>query len=265
MPTQTVTSLVLIGAGRVGSRLGPALFRKGIRILQVADKDHRAARKVASLIGAEAISSTVSLSDRADGYLFTVPDDAVAGIAATLRLPGKLVIHTSGSVRLEELLPVSDQAGVLYPLQTFTPGNRIDFRKIPVCVEASTPEALERTLFLARLLSPEVHFLDSDQRSLLHLAAVMAANFSNYLYAVAEDLLQEENIPFRILEPLIRTTAGNAGKANLLDRQTGPAARGDTGITKRHLRMLEQHPRYREIYRIMTESITQSLRDHGKL
>lgn len=156
---------------------------------------------------------------------------------------------------MDVIAPVSDNIGVLYPVQTFTGHRRIDFSKVPVCIEGNSENAAAALRALAEKLTGTVHSLTSEQRGWLHLGAVFASNFTNHLYGVAEDLLLEHDIPPRLLEPIIRQTAGNISRGNMFSLQTGPAVRNDAGVMALHQAMLAGKPEFLMMYRLITDSI----------
>ena len=65
----------------------------------------------------------------------------------------------------------------------------------------------ERIKKFAEKLSDKIYEIDSAQRKELHLAAVFACNFPNYLYQVAGKLLEDKGLSFAMLRPLIFETA----------------------------------------------------------
>lgn len=115
--------------------------------------------------------------------------------------------------------------GVLYPLQTFTKKRDLDFKEIPLCIEASNPEVLEVLRGLTRLLSVRVEEISSEKRKTLHLAAVFANNFVNHLYGIAGQILEQEGLDFSLLRPLIFETAHKVMLMTPENAQTGPARR----------------------------------------
>jgi len=132
-------------------------------------------------------------------------------------------------------------------------------------VEASSPEVEKLLVGLAGMLSSNVNVISSEQRKILHLTAVFAGNFTNYLYAIAEDLLLQNKIPFELLQPLIRQTASNITHSDIFKLQTGPAVREDKAILEKHLSMLNDQPAYRKIYDIISKQIVQHKHRDGKL
>ena len=96
----------------------------------------------------------------------------------------------------------SQHYGVIYPVQTFSKKRELDFREIPLCVEGNTGPVKERIKKFAEKLSDKIYDIDSVQRKELHLAAVFACNFPNYLYQVAGKLLENKGLSFAMLRPL---------------------------------------------------------------
>ena len=231
-------SLTLVGRGNVGTHLAKAFA-------DVAD---------VSAVDPRTLSG---LDPQADFTLICVSDDAVAEVAGKLADTGGIVAHASGSVPLSAL-PSSDchSNGVFYPLQTFSRDIELDYSEIPVFIEGENEETAERLERLARLMSANVRRAGSETRRKLHLASVIACNFTNHLYALAADILEENGIGFDALAPLIKETARKAALGDPAANQTGPARRGDTTTINRHLDMLAGNPRLWEIYRLLSDSIT---------
>ncbi|NJO93102.1 MAG: DUF2520 domain-containing protein, partial [Chloroflexia bacterium] len=142
-----------------------------------------------------------------------------------------------------------------YPLQTFSKSREVNFKEIPLCIEADN-KAFNLTLTkLANQISDSVWQIDSIQRKQLHLSAVFACNFVNHMYVLAKGLLGQEEIDFEILHPLIKETAIKATCMEPKLAQTGPALRNDTESLEKHLELLSSYPEIQKIYRIISKSI----------
>jgi predicted short-subunit dehydrogenase-like oxidoreductase (DUF2520 family) len=144
---------------------------------------------------------------------------------------------------------------VFYPVQTFSLKHPVSFKNIPVCIEANNALAQKKITALAKTITKKIHYINSDQRKKIHLAAVFANNFSNHLFAIAEHILKRENISFDLLRPLILETAMKVQNGSPLQMQTGPAKRGDAGVIEEHLKMLSNKKALREIYKLISENI----------
>ena len=131
----------------------------------------------------------------------------------------------------------------------------VDFCEIPVFVEANNEEAQKQTLEIANKLSPRVTIINSEQRKELHLAAVFACNFTNYLYDIAAEIVQNVELPFDVLQPLITETADKIKTLTPYDAQTGPAVRYDKQTMQQHLQLLENYPERQAVYELLSNSI----------
>ncbi len=150
----------------------------------------------------------------ADLYIISVADNALDELISQLYLNDKLVVHTSGSVQMDVLKKASRNYGVFYPLQTFSKSKDVEFRSIPICLEANKDANLHKLTELAKRISENVQVIDSEQRKKLHLAAVFACNFPNFMYSIAEEITRQANIDFEILRPLIKETAEKVMQIN---------------------------------------------------
>lgn len=251
-----IKNISFIGSGNVASHLAIALFRNNFSIKQVFSKSFKNANSLAKKVNAQPIKSMSQLSNNADLYIIAVPDDAIENIINQFPFKDKLVVHTSGSVNLESFSKKQFQHfGIFYPLQTFSKKIAVDFKHIPFCLEANTSANLKVIEKITKQLSDKVYHVNSEQRKLLHLAAVFACNFSNNMYQIAFDICQQNQLNFDILKPLIVETANKIVNQTPLEAQTGPAKRNDVKTIEKHLALLDNQKKYQEIYRLVTENI----------
>ncbi len=185
-----------------------------------------------------------------------VSDDAIDEIAAEIILPANAtLVHTSGSCPMDIFSNTSNHFGVFYPFQSFNKARKVDFREIPLLIEASdkgTGRFLEK---LGKTISSRVEFMNGEERKTLHLSGVFASNFTNHLLTIAKDLAKTKKIDFALLEPLIIETVNKSLELGPEKTQTGPAARGDLKILDQHLALLEGNPSVHEIYKIISQDI----------
>ena len=247
----------LIGTGNVAWHMAHAFQQAGVEVVAVAGRALEPLHTLASSVHAQPVSWPATLPE-ADVNILAVSDRAVAQVAQ--QLPEDiLVVHTSGSVPLQDMGP--GRRGVFYPLQTFSKTAAVDFIGIPLCVEAAQAQDLATLEALGAALGMDVRSISSAQRATLHLAAVFACNFPNALYETASRILQTGGMELDLLYPLMRETTEKAVSQAPLDAQTGPARRGDHPVLETHLRALQGHPELATLYQQLSELIRN--RYHG--
>jgi len=252
--------VVLLGSGNVATHLAKALKANGEEIVQIYSKQLDHAALLANLMGCQAVQKLNDLNPDADLYIIAVKDDVIAEVALALKNFEGLVVHTSGTTDLALLSAIVKHAGVFYPLQTFSKAKDVSFEQIPICIEANDEDQLAVLKKIASKLSRQVHELGGDKRRVLHLAAVFASNFPNHLYALANQILEENNLDFQIIRPLIAETAEKVMFSLPNKVQTGPAIREDENTINKHLEMLKSMPELQSIYQSLSESIKLTLK-----
>jgi predicted short-subunit dehydrogenase-like oxidoreductase (DUF2520 family) len=145
--------------------------------------------------------------------------------------------------------------GVFYPMQTFSKERALDFSRIPIFLEGSDPVALGVARTLAESVSRQVVELSGEGRRRLHLAAVFACNFANHCYELASEVLQEQGLPFSVMQALVDETAAKVSELSPRQAQTGPAVRYDQNVMEAQLSLLADRPLAQQIYRLMSKSI----------
>ena len=253
-------NITIIGSGRVATHLATVLAVQH-QILQVYSRDLVHAQTLATLVNAQAIHQFEQLNLNTDLVIIAVSDQAIATVIQTIAqyLPERLIVHTSGSTNLSTLTQIHDRAGVFYPLQTFSFERAVNWQDTPIFVEASNAQDLELLTQLANSLSNKVYQYSSKQRQTLHLAAVFACNFSNYCYDMAKQIVDQEQVDFNLLSPLILETANKATFNDPKNMQTGPAVRGDQNILAMHTQLLAESHRtdLQKVYALMSDGIFQ--------
>ena len=241
----------IIGTGNVAKHLHKAFFNAEIvEIVQVVGRNKKA---LSSFGIEEKTTSDFSEIKDADIYLIAVSDSAISAVSQKLESKSGLVAHTSGASSID-MLSEHKAYGVFYPLQTFSKDQEIDFRKVPVCVEANSKPNMEILKQLGREISENVHEVDSEQRQALHLSAVFVNNFTNHLFYIGNKICEENKLPFDLLQPLIEETVQKLKNTTPFDAQTGPARRGDQETLNSHIEQLG-NLQDKEIYNLLSQSI----------
>lgn len=248
-------NIVFIGGGNVATHLAPTMERAGIgRVSQVWSRTIDSARRLAErLTAAEAIDSTDLISPEADLYVVSLADHAVAPLIGSLPRGNALWVHTSGSLPMEILAPLTSRYGVFYPLQTFSREVDVNMRRVPLFIEGADDKVTSTLKEMASLISNSVYYADSSLRARMHVAAVWACNFTNYMFTVADDLLRRDDLDLSVLYPLLEETFRKAMQGSPADKQTGPAVRGDNEIVARHASTLPRE--LSELYLSLSKAI----------
>ena len=249
-----IRSATILGSGNVAFHLGKALVQNGIRIDAVYGRNQNHADELANQLHAKAYADISLLSSASDIYIICVKDTAIEEVSNQLPKVAGMVVHTSGNTSMEALWK-HKRRGVLYPLQTISKNNSVDFKNVPLLLETKLEEDIEALKFLAKAFEAKLYIVDSEQRKIVHLAAVFANNFTNHLYSIAQQILKANNLSFDMLKPLIHETAHNIENHLPHEVQTGPAVRGDQSTIDKHLKLLNEMPEYKEIYALLSKGI----------
>ena len=245
-----IKKITIIGSGNIANQLGCAFFKKGIQIQQVLARNVVTGKKLANNLNSQLITDIKKINI-SDLIIICVNDDNIKKIVQ--KLPNYPMVHTSGNTSIN-VFKGKQHYGVIYPIQSIKKETKINFQKIPICIEANSNLLKEKIRVLSNKLSNQILIVNSKKRKYIHLSAVLASNFSNYCYIMAYNILQQQELTFDILKPLIEHTAKNSTIRNPKLNQTGPAIRDDKETMKIHLRMLK-NKNYKKIYKLLSHNI----------
>lgn len=251
--------VVFVGAGNLATRLSLEMRKSGMSIGQVYSHTSEHAKILADELGCGWTVVPEEIVEDADLYVFSLKDAVLQDVIARVKPNNGLWVHTAGSMPISVFEGLTARYGVVYPLQTFSKSREVDFKKIPFFLEANSSEDEKVLGEVARALSNDVRFLSSEKRKNLHLAAVFACNFTNHMYALAEKILEEQQIPGEVLLPLIDETAAKVHVMSPAQAQTGPAIRYDENVINKHMAMLKD-PDMRNLYELISRSIHKEAR-----
>ena len=253
-------SIVIIGTGNVATNLASVFKKKITDKIHIHGRTESSVKQLAGKINASYSVDINNIPYNSQLYILSVSDDAIQEFSENSVLKEKidnnLVVHTAGSISLDILKSLSGNYGVFYPLQTFSKIKLIDFKDIPICLEASSGFNYDKLAKYAFQISENVRRVNSEQRKFVHLAAVFAGNFSNRMFAIAESILKEKQIDFDILLPLIKETVDKVKINSPGKVQTGPAVRNDIEVLKKHKELLSDYEDLQKIYSFVSKNIS---------
>lgn len=247
--------IVIIGAGNLATRLSIALGTSGNKILSIYSKTADNAEKLAKILNTHWTNELQSIPNDGDIYILAIPDQVIIDVLTKCNFGSALVVHCSGGIGIEIFKNKIKNYGVFYPLQTFTKSREVNFKKIPICIESDNTYNRKILIDLGNQISDDVRLIDSAHRKVMHLAAVFACNFVNYMYTCAYEILENKQINPEILKPLMVETLNKAISLNPVKAQTGPALRNDKNVIKKHLELLSFSTEIHELYKILSEDI----------
>ena len=249
-----------MGAGRVGCALGVAFSRAGWPVVAIATRDEANAGRFLELVpSARVAPSIAAITNDVDLIFVTVPDDAIADVAAELRLyAGQAAVHTSGALDAHVLEPAraaGTQLGSFHPMVAFA-NQEAALRSLPgstVAVEGDE-ELVALLGQLASDISAQPVRLPPTGKTAYHAAAVLAGGgvigLLDGVAEVARGAGLDEAGALAIYVPLIRQALTNAEALGIGEALTGPFVRGDVGTVRGHLEALRRlAPDALEMYR----------------
>ncbi len=246
---------VLVGAGNVATQLGLTMSKAGYSIGMVISKTSKSSTVLAKKLNCPHSTNIHDIPLDTDIIIIAVNDDAIATVVKKIKHKSAHVLHTSGTTEMSVLKKHFKNCGVLYPLQTFSKDIAIDLTSTPLLIEGNSKKNTAILTHFAKNISKHIIFADSKKRKEIHLAAVFACNFSNYMYSIANTILKKEKLDISILSALIEETTKKAIKGNPELQQTGPAKRNDKITLKTHINLLKKNKDYQHIYKTLSQSI----------
>ncbi|MBU4532244.1 MAG: DUF2520 domain-containing protein [Firmicutes bacterium] len=240
--------VAIIGAGKVGSALGMALYKCGYPITGVASRSLDSAERLAVRFGARYASDPCAVTSEADLVFITTPDREIRSVAADIAYRGgfhrgQIVVHTSGALTASELAPARAYGAAavsVHPLQSFaaTESGSDRFKGCYFAVEgdvAAMPVAEQVVADLGGVLLR----LKADDKALYHAAACVASNYLVVLIHLASGILERCGLDrehgLKALVPLLDGTLQNIKELGATEALTGPVARGDVPTLQWHL------------------------------
>ncbi|MBN1117755.1 MAG: DUF2520 domain-containing protein [Bacteroidales bacterium] len=246
--------ITIIGTGNVAWHIAHKFYASGIQINLVVGRNEQKGKVLAKGVNSKYSVDFSDIPFDTDLVLICITDSAISSVAEKISSDISIA-HTAGSVPLSVLGNKNKNTGVFYPFQTFSYGVRTGEIEIPICIEANSTEMNILLNSLAKKINSKIYPVNSDKRKLIHLAGVVANNFSNFLYTQAFEFLKEEDIKPEILLPLIKETTAKLEVSEPSELQTGPARRRNSEVINCHKELLRGNKQLKELYSFMSDLI----------
>lgn len=210
----------IVGTGRAGSSFATALTSVGHDVHALHHDD-------VSSIGDSSL------------VILCVPDDALAGVAASITPSrDRVIAHVAGSRNLDVLAP-HPRVGSLHPLMALPSGS--DAERLIGATYCVAGDDVVREV--ARSLAGRVISLRDGQRTIYHAAAVVASNHLVALMAQVRTLAESIGLSLEDFLPLAQQTLFDVARFGPDDALTGPASRGDMATIDAHLAAIPESER----------------------
>jgi len=251
-----MTDLGFVGTGRIAHSLALALSRAGYRVAAVANRSHGSAERLATALpDCEALPAQ-GVVDRCDLVFLTVPDAAIAPVAAALHWrAGQAVVHCSGATEVSALDPAigaGAMAGGFHPLLGFSGMGETPLAGCTITMEADPPLAGMLEAMIAAL-GCRLNRLPPGKRALYHASAGYGAGFIHVLMAEIAGVWGEwgasEADMLAAILPMARTTLDTIERGGIAQTMPGPISRGDAGSVAAHLDAMAGMPEVDAFYR----------------
>lgn len=247
-----------IGSGNLAWHLAPALDNVGHIVKEVYSRNPKHAESLTERLYQAEVKASLDFSTSPSSlFIIATSDDAIQEVATEIVLPDQAyLVHTSGGQPLSILqFAATDNIGAFYPLQTFSKTKRIDFKTVPIFIESSNEDTERVMLTVGKAISNNVRKITSTERKALHVAAVFASNFANYMLTLSKEVLEKNGLDFDLLKPLISEAISKSLTIGPENAQTGPAMRGDLETLDRHVEFLQEDEALAEIYKLISQHI----------
>ena len=240
-----MTTVAIIGPGRVGTLLAVAFARAGHRVTATAGGSQGARAAIAELVaGVRPERLPADAARRAALVVLAVPDDALAQVVTDLAVAGSVgeghrVVHVAGSHGLgplERAAACGARVAACHPAMTVPTGARDPGLLVGTAwaVTAPPPDR-DWAHALVHDLGGDPHDVGDDVRTLYHAGLSVGANAVGAAVAAARQLLIAARVddPKAFLDPLVRASVANVTDHGAV-ALTGPIARGDVGTVSAH-------------------------------
>lgn len=262
-----VKHIVILGCGNVAWHIAKHLGNtKKFSISVYNHQKNILLKQFKTELNCKVYDSFNAISSNADYYIICVSDSFIEEVASKIepKNPNATILHTSGSMTISALGAGICSKAVLYPLQTFSVQDTIQWETVPIILEGKDKESENKVIQLAKEFSPQTFVFDETTRLKFHLAAVLANNFSNSLYVAAAEILGDKN-NFKLLLPLIAKTSEKLKQLAPRASQTGPAKRNDKVVMKKHLQLLKENSELKKSYKTLSKLIRKQQTKNAQL
>ncbi|MDZ4839687.1 MAG: DUF2520 domain-containing protein [Bacteroidota bacterium] len=244
-----IHSIVIVGLGNVGNAIYTYLVdNDDVKLYYISSKqrlDLNQSKKI-EISDLEKFSNSL--------IVLCIPDDAIQSVSQSFADSSNVIIHTSGTKTLQ-VLDNHSHSGIWYPLNSFSFNFPVVWSDIPVFTCSNDSITEKHLLQFSELMEVKSTRITETTKEILHLSAVFANNFTNFMITQSAELLESTGLDISIFKTLLNNMVDKLIQLGPIAAQTGPAKRDDIGVINRHLNLLQGHDSSKRIYRLLTDEI----------
>jgi predicted short-subunit dehydrogenase-like oxidoreductase (DUF2520 family) len=251
----------IVGPGNLGSALAVNLSRAGYRIEFLVVRSRKRIPSATKNLARRVKATIVAVGETPlDSNLvwITVPDDAIANVAAQLASAqmwkGTTVFHSSGALTSDALSPLREKGATVasvHPGMTFVRQSVPHLKGVPFGLEGDSA-AVRLARKVVRELGGTAHLIKADNKVLYHAFGAFASPLLIALMTALEQVGKAAGIKPLDLKtmagPLLRQTLNNYLEHGASASFSGPLVRGDVATVRKHLLALERVPEAHAAY-----------------
>lgn len=274
-----MTTLNIIGCGRVGRTLARLWAQSGAFVVQDVQNSHAASAAAAvAFIGAGHPAASLDDMRPAAVWLLAPPDDSIAGCCEALAasgtlVPDDIVFHCSGALPSLELAPAAACGAAVasvHPLKSFAdPAAAVTSFSDTYCAAEGDAAALAVLIPAFERIGARVSRIDPAAKTIYHAGSVIACNYLTALLEAGVRCYERAGYARddaqRMMEPLARETLDNVFRLGTAQALTGPVARGDDKVVARQIEALAAwEPHIAALYKQLGAIAVELARAQGK-
>ena len=256
------TKYAIIGLGKVGLTLARHLYKRGclgIIVSQSADY-YNLSIEFKDIVVKNNIDNQLNDSDiiiiaKADYYI----KGTLTELKSTCNLSGKIVIHLSGSMGLEQFEGYANTGAITasaHPYQTFYYPDPEILNGVAWGVQTSGAFQLISDIiegFGGQAI--DLSGMSISEKILYHASAVAISNYMTTITELSKSIANQAGIQAdEFIPKIMRTTLENNIRALTESNDiplTGPIARGDIEVIERHIKALEENKVLQKSYSLI--------------
>lgn len=264
----------IIGAGTFGSALAQKLQTKGL-LNKIYARSDNSYINIKDKISENNIIRILENIVESDNIIIAVKDNSLNDLIKELiayELDDKLIMHCSGVLKKEVLVNLKQKGAKIaaaHPFQTFYIYSKTVFDNVPWGIDCDTDLYDEIADFVHSTDGKPIDIsnIDTKQKALYHLSAVLASNISVILMQFAKSTSDAAGIDAKEFFPkIIETTINNVYESWQKGAEmplTGPFARGDVNAVSLHQKALAEAGLDDEIYSKLADIAAKTALEHG--